>query len=215
MESIAGWYGKLPSLGDFATRRLPPDFVEPWDEWLAGGLAAWREADDAWLQAYLSAAPWCFVLGPQVLPSRRGLGSVAPAWAGVLMPSVDRVGRYFPLTLAGPLDAPERLDPCRLARWLRALCSLGVDALHGDWTPDELDEALLDLSEATRPLPMPEDPPSALRPALDHLERHRDHALWWPPSADVGRALQHSRGLPGGEGFARLFGGKPPTVPGG
>ena len=23
----AGWFGKLPSLGDFAQRRLPPEFV--------------------------------------------------------------------------------------------------------------------------------------------------------------------------------------------
>ena len=29
-----GWYGKLPASGDFATRRLPPSFIEPWDAWL-------------------------------------------------------------------------------------------------------------------------------------------------------------------------------------
>ena len=49
---LPGWYGKLPALGDFASRRLPPEFVEPWDRWLAAGLAAWREHDADWLDAF-------------------------------------------------------------------------------------------------------------------------------------------------------------------
>jgi len=52
---LPGWYGKLPALGDFASRRLPPVFVEPWDRWLATGLSAWRDADPGWLEAYLGA----------------------------------------------------------------------------------------------------------------------------------------------------------------
>ena len=28
---IPGWYGKIPSLGDFASRRLPQSFVAAWD----------------------------------------------------------------------------------------------------------------------------------------------------------------------------------------
>ncbi|MBL8452331.1 MAG: type VI secretion system-associated protein TagF, partial [Zoogloea sp.] len=30
----AGWYGKLPALGDFAQRRLEQDFITGWDTWL-------------------------------------------------------------------------------------------------------------------------------------------------------------------------------------
>ena len=33
-----GWYGKLPSAGDFLGRRLPPEFQGPWDRWLQHGL---------------------------------------------------------------------------------------------------------------------------------------------------------------------------------
>ena len=47
----AGWHGKLPSLGDFASRRLEPAFIEAWDGWLAQGMLALREADPAgWLE---------------------------------------------------------------------------------------------------------------------------------------------------------------------
>jgi type VI secretion system protein ImpM len=206
MDSVAGWYGKLPSLGDFASRRLPADFVETWDEWLASGLAQWRDADDGWLQAYLAAPPWCFVLGPGLLGARRGLPVAGPAWAGVLMPSVDRVGRYFPLTIASPLPTLGANDALRLASWLREACTRAVDALHEDWDPDELDEALFDLTDLTRPMPAPGDDQADLRRALEHLSRHRDDALWWQPTANGVRALHHTTGLPSGAAFTRLFG---------
>ena len=88
MAASPGWYGKLPSLGDFASRRLSPLFVEPWDRWLATGLDAWRNADEAWLAAFLAAPTWRFALGAGVPFAQ------SPGYAGVLMPSVDRVGRY-------------------------------------------------------------------------------------------------------------------------
>jgi len=93
-----GWHGKLPSLGDFASRRLDASFIEPWDGWLAAGLLALREArPEGWLEDYLGSPSWRFLLMPGVLPGDAG----KQAWAGVLMPSVDRVGRYFPLTSRG------------------------------------------------------------------------------------------------------------------
>ncbi|WP_250475492.1 type VI secretion system-associated protein TagF [Caballeronia sp. GAFFF1] len=101
----AGCFGKLRSNGDFVRRRLPSSFVEPWDVMLQAGLLASRDAlGPAWLDAYLTAPLWCFALGGAVL------GSVA--WAGVLMPSVDRAGRHFPLTIAAPIAA----DAC--ADWM-------------------------------------------------------------------------------------------------
>ena len=212
MDSVAGWYGKLPSMGDFASRRLPADFVEIWDEWLASGLAAWRDTDDRWLQAYLASPPWCFVLGPRLLGARRGLPVAGPSWAGVLMPSVDRVGRYFPLTIASPLSALVPTDAPRLSHWLGEACARAVDALHGDWGPDELDEALFDLTDLTRPMPAPGDDRPELRQALEHLSRQADGALWWLPVAGGERHLQHTTGLPTGPAFARLLGAQPPRA---
>src|SRR5664279_3439708 len=90
VATIPGWYGKLPTLGDFASRRLEADFIEPWDLWLGEGLQGQRESmGDAWLDAYLQSPPWRFLLMPGVLPGFDA-GLIV---AGVLMPSVDRVGR--------------------------------------------------------------------------------------------------------------------------
>lgn len=96
--SRSGFYGKLAGRGDFVQRDLPPGFVEPWDAWLAAGIQASRSAlGDGWLDAYLVSPLWRFALAP---------GLVGPEpMAGALMPSIDRVGRYFPLTIAQPLAA--------------------------------------------------------------------------------------------------------------
>ena len=72
-----GWFGKLPSLGDFASRRVDVDFMEAWDGWLAQGLAGWQARDgDAWLTDYLNGPSWRFVLMPGTLPGECGAHAV-------------------------------------------------------------------------------------------------------------------------------------------
>ncbi|EJO91463.1 MULTISPECIES: type VI secretion system-associated protein TagF [Pseudomonadaceae] len=93
-----GFYGKLASRGDFIHRGLPSAFIESWDAWLATGIAtSQQELGPAWLDAYLVSPLWRFALAPGLVSSE--------AVTGVMMPSVDRVGRYFPLTIACLLDA--------------------------------------------------------------------------------------------------------------
>ncbi|MFW8696321.1 type VI secretion system-associated protein TagF, partial [Mesorhizobium japonicum] len=71
-----------------------------WDLWLQAGLRHSRELlRERWLETYLNSPIWHFSLGAEVCGRA--------AMAGVLMPSVDRVGRYFPLTLAAPLHQCE------------------------------------------------------------------------------------------------------------
>jgi type VI secretion system protein ImpM len=97
-DSEPGIYGKLPSNGDFVTRRLPATFVGSWDRWLQESIADSQEQlGERWLDTYLTSPVWRFAL------SSGAAGQ--SSWAGLLMPSVDRVGRYFPLTLACPLPA--------------------------------------------------------------------------------------------------------------
>lgn len=143
---IAGWHGKLPSLGDFATRRLDAAFVDAWDAWLSAGLSALRTLP-GWLDAYLASPVWRFLLLSGVLPGPIG----ERAWAGVLMPSVDRVGRYYPLTIALPLPAlPADTEAVEsLWRWLVRLDEAAADALHEDWSIDMLEAEL-------QRLPLPE-----------------------------------------------------------
>lgn len=119
-----GFFGKLPAVGDFVSRRLPREFVEPWDGWLQNAIASSRERlGQDWLDAYLTSPIWRFALS---------MGAAGPAgWAGVLMPSVDRVGRYFPFTVAGRL--PDGADLFLLARetqaWFESAEELALSVL--------------------------------------------------------------------------------------
>lgn len=212
MDNIPGWFGKLPSLGDFASRRLPAEFVEVWDDWLAQGLSDWRAADPAWLDAYLAAPAWCFVLGPGLIAKGapgRGARPPGPAWAGILMPSVDRVGRYFPLTLASPVQALQAAAAPRLAHWLRVVAVRAVEALHQDWSAEQLDEALLEVSDLTWPLPVGDEGSNEFGLALERAAHQGDTALWWLPQAGQSPQTRQTAGLPTGPEFARLFGAHP------
>jgi type VI secretion system protein ImpM len=148
VAKIPGWYGKLPTLGDFASRRLEADFIEPWDLWLGDAMQVQRQAlGDGWVEAYLDSPPWRFLLSPGVLPG------VDPTctFAGVLVPSVDRVGRYFPLTIAASLARVPGIaaEFEALLAWMHRLEDTALDALQGDWSIDDLEHALADLSPPT------------------------------------------------------------------
>jgi type VI secretion system protein ImpM len=96
--SSAGWYGKIPCAGDFIARRVPSSFSEPWDRWLQSAIAGSRARLGArWRDAFLSMPLWRFIFSPGLLD--------ANAWAGVMAPSVDAVGRYFPLAFVTPLPS--------------------------------------------------------------------------------------------------------------
>jgi type VI secretion system protein ImpM len=229
--AVPGWYGKLPTLGDFASRRLDAQWVSVWDDWLAGGIAALREANEAWLDAYLASPPWRFVLMPGALPGSIG----GRACAGVLVASVDRVGRYFPLTLVAPLDALPRstaqLDA--LLGWLQQLEDIAVDAMQDDWPIDRLEQELaarpcpVDGSggapAAAAPLPSLQDsststvttaPASqaALVQLLADAVIAQGQAAWsgvsfWLAASDQPPRLMIARTLPAQRQFAALFGG--------
>ena len=87
-----GLFGKLPSQGDFVTRRLPWEFTSVWDAWLQAGIARARaDLGDAWNTTYLTAPLWRFQLAAGVVG--------ANPWIGIWFASVDRVGRQFPLAI--------------------------------------------------------------------------------------------------------------------
>lgn len=95
--SMPGFYGKLACRGDFVTRDLAPGFTQLWDAWLCEGMhASQQQLGEDWLGAYLVSPLWRFALAAGVCGPN--------AVVGVLMPSIDRVGRYFPLTVAQILE---------------------------------------------------------------------------------------------------------------
>lgn len=237
--TVPGWYGKLPTLGDFASRRLEPGWIDAWDGWLSEGLAALREGlGDAWVEGYLASPPWRFVL----LPGARA--GIDGAWAGVLMASVDRVGRYFPLTLAAPLAAlpASTAEFDALLGWLHRLEDAAVDALQDDWDIDRLEHELAALpcpQEAGEPaaaanaaaallehlvdggaadsVAVPSARAELMRLFTDEIVRRGQRALgsvsFWLAASEQPPRLMMTTGLPGAREFAGLFGSASPPAP--
>jgi type VI secretion system protein ImpM len=91
--ALPGWFGKIPAVGDFVGRRLPEAFLSRWDQWLQEGMALGERGDDPdWPSTFLTFPIWRFFARPGAFGDS--------AWAGMLLPSVDRVGRRYPLTIA-------------------------------------------------------------------------------------------------------------------
>ncbi|WP_449231066.1 type VI secretion system-associated protein TagF [Azospirillum doebereinerae] len=121
--AVTGCFGKLPARGDFLLRGLPRGFADPWHDWLANGIHGSRAAlGDGWLPAYLNAPIWRFALQP-------GVCGTQPA-AGVLMASVDKAGRHFPLTIVALLTGGARVD--EESGWFDAVEELAFTALALD-----------------------------------------------------------------------------------
>lgn len=202
-----GLYGKLPARGDFLTRRLPPDFVAAWDSWLQDRIDGSREAlGDGWNDTYLTFPIWRFVL-----PA--GIAGTA-AMAGILLPSMDRVGRCFPLTLAVALPALDRPFAQALAAetWFDALDSLAYDALDETVDLDALDARLMAMRQPPAP---PGD--AALQPlgadgdlaaaAAAFVAPGDPRGLWWSRGSDrVAPVLIAGAGLPDHDRFLVMLG---------
>lgn len=137
---IPGLFGKIPSHPDFAHRRLPSNFVHDWENWLQASLrTSQRILGDTWQEIYLSSRIWRFVLQANVCGEE--------AWAGVLMPSVDTLGQYFPLTFAAPIHA-SRADKklfVQAGEWFDHLERLALFSLSDEANLDHLDNLLLGL----------------------------------------------------------------------
>ncbi len=136
-----GVYGKVPVRGDFIVYQLPARFVDPWDRWLQSGLTrSQRQLGDDWLEWYLTCPMWRFLLSEGIFDQQQ--------WLGVLMPSVDRVGRYYPLTLAGTVTPPVPLTALdQTNAWLGEVERLALQALS--WGLD-LDDWLDQLQRLDR-----------------------------------------------------------------
>ncbi len=226
-EGAPGFYGKVTSHGDFVTRRLPQDFVSPWDDWLQHSLAASRDQlQREWLETWLTSPIWRFGLAPGVIG--------ASGWAGVMMPSVDRVGRHFPLTIAGPVSGG-----CQIFEWVREgkswyenLEDLALSSLSEGFQMAQLESALQATPGLAEMLALsrigsqpPIDPAAAvcyswqeytqleaflpsLANEIAHLTLH-GYSFWWTEgSQKVLPSLLVCRGLPSAEQYCALLDGR-------
>jgi type VI secretion system protein ImpM len=150
MNTITGFYGKLPIIGDFVSRRLPTEFITPWDSWLQAAIAASREElGESWLNSYLTSPIWRFLLSAGVCGDK--------AVAGIVMPSVDRVGRYFPLTVAVVFEQPPDLPFLFTAGnvWFEQLEDAALSGLEGNLDINAFDQ----LIQSIPVFSMPNDTP--------------------------------------------------------
>lgn len=197
-EGRIGWYGKLPAVGDFVCHALPDSFVGGWDAWLREGmaLAAGTQGED-WQDNFLRFPVWRFLRRTPGNPASAG-SNPSHVWTGLLVPSVDRVGRLFPLTVAFASSAAhfeatglEWLEPCLDAIEERTLALLADDDVEAFGQAMSGLENQVAASDAT--LPVHATTPCRLAAILGRqtlVARLAGEALFWTrDDEDAGKML--------------------------
>lgn len=188
-----GFFGKVPSHGDFISEGMDREFVTRLDEWLRAGMHACADHYGArWSSIFSSSQPIRFIV-------ESGSWGDA-AYAGVLMPSRDRVGRKYPLVVLAQL-AMFRLHPRTLyldETWFMAAEALAETSMNEDFDMNRFTSAIKRLR-----LPKPkeeEDAPVAVnRP-------EKPTSLWWRVDEETRRPKGVKlEGRLDAAGFIRLF----------
>jgi len=187
-DAAIGLYGKIPARGDFVCVGLPRSFIDPWHAWIERMLVASRtELGEEWRPAWLEAAVWRFAL-----PG--GLCGPDPA-AGLWLPSVDRVGRYFPLTFAVVARSRDLIGLIRDAGGFFHIAEeAGRAALEDDLPPEALAARLAETAD------------TPLRdPGIDPVPLAAADSIWWTEGGPrvPSRALT-LRDLPDGTTFTAM-----------
>ncbi|MBI3898994.1 MAG: type VI secretion system-associated protein TagF [Gammaproteobacteria bacterium] len=143
-----GLFGKVPQQADYVSHHLPESFTEYWHHWLQSAMSVSREQlGERWLDFYLTSPIWHFAISPGVFGHQ--------AAVGVLIPSIDEVGRYLPLTVAH-VHATHQPWPAYLkgGDWYRAAQDVALSALNEQTSYTQLIGALESLQAPPFP-PVP------------------------------------------------------------
>jgi type VI secretion system protein ImpM len=139
---VCGLFGKLPAKRDFISCNMPRPFLDHWERWLQEGVARSQlQLGRQWKDVFLTAPIWRFWFGAEVY---------GQSVTGALMPSVDGVGRYFPLTVCSfAEDGRHHIPPPDEAvdAWL-GQCEQFLLGLLEDSLPDEPSAMLISLPDA-------------------------------------------------------------------
>jgi type VI secretion system protein ImpM len=216
-----GFFGKVMSYADFIARRIPPAFLQCWDEWLQAALQkARQQLGSEWLPTYLHSPIWRFALAAQACD--------AHAWAGIMMPSIDSVGRQFPLTIVVRLPQGVNIYECLRdgQDWYAQLESLALSSLSEKFILADFDLAVsavpTDFATAVAGDPAG---PACIRIAITgiaqldsslpsiattlvRLSLH-GHSLWWSDGSEkISPSLLLCKGLPAPASFAAMLDGR-------
>lgn len=197
-----GVFGKLPARRDYVQHRIEPELMRLIDPWLQSAVAESRRAlGDGWLDNWLKAPIWRFWFGP---------GLAGQPVLGALMPSVDGVGRYFPLCALGAFAAVPPPEVDEQAEWFAAVEALLLGALAEGGSYEALVAGLDTLSPPRSDVAPGETGVRGTFVALreEALNGFYDCATcWWvalPDGVGAARALLR-RGLPAPGEFASMI----------
>ena len=114
-------FGKLPSHGDFIARGLSDAGMAAWDDYLTASLSDAATLED-FDELYAVAPAWRFVTDVD-----------GQAMCGVIAPSVDKVGRQFPILagVAAGENSEMLIDACEAHLYDAFANGLDADALFG------------------------------------------------------------------------------------
>jgi type VI secretion system ImpM family protein len=125
-----GFYGKLPSNGDFLSRNLSHEITLSIDEWFQISMTQLRHRLPDWSYFFNSSPSWFFLIPCNFFSSK--------AYAGYITPSIDRVGRCFPLIVIKEIHKDAILNIDSLQHWYLSTETIVQNCLRNNVSADEL-----------------------------------------------------------------------------
>lgn len=194
------WFGKLPSAGDFISRRMPYAVQQFWDRWCAASMESLKERNPVSGWGLWGNMPkWAFLL-----PVQPG---VPFGQLGVIAPSCDRVGRNFPFLVTTAFleenvaDVVPRAALIGLA-WSAAITEAQIARSHIEALDSKLIETLgrqlaqeIPGSDGDLTLPPGVSPLTLPWPELTRsFDIRGTESYWWsvPPATTGFRARTHN-----------------------
>ncbi len=198
-----GVFGKLPARRDYVQHQVERQLMAVLDPWLQKAVASSRKSlGEAWLDHYLQAPIWHFWLGPRI---------AGATVLGALMPSVDGVGRYFPLCALGRFpDAPPPPEADLHEDWFARLETLMLATLSDEGTYEALVEGLDGMpppgiaTETPDPAVTVNEMFAALREA-NVGDFYAEMSCWWIGGAANVPQARLWKGLPPPEAYAEMI----------
>lgn len=200
---LAGYFGKIPSKGDFVSRRIDRNVRAQFDQWLQSALQTSQETlAGEWLELYLNAPIWRFYLEAEIC----GPYPVV----GMMIPSVDKAGRYFPFLAAAQIPdfALSVAAVGQTDEWLQSLEGLVLSVLDDDFDLDFFDHRLAKIAFSIGQPNQHSETTAIFAPLAAALNDQSSgpRSVWWTSGSDRRKAgISLYSGWPSASAFASFF----------
>ena len=218
-------FGKIRAKGDFVSRNLDYQVQEYLDTWLQSSFGiSQQQIGDDWLKFYLTSPIWRFVIR-----NRKMNKDIV----GFMMPSIDKVGRYYPLFMLEVFEDGKLCGGDLYCKSFEELEEMAMSTLDGS---DHSIGFFEGLNRAGFPLLEEQPPVSELLQRLTNFDEELDNAtmrylwqqpgnfmslryedeasttiegVWWTEGSEaVNRSVIYCSGLPPVDGYSAMLDGK-------